>query len=180
MHRFLAIFLGMVLVGAAGLGCQGPSETDAPKPTLPDSVLVSLLVDLHVYESALQTRGGSLELLPTPRSATFLKEKYGYDQETVRRELANLLQQPERGDTIMGQVVRRIKELQAALPAPQTPTIGLTDRRADEAAALLPTDPVRPTLPEHRGSGSKASAAERVKKFSKALKGKTPEDASGN
>lgn len=136
--------------------CQ-PSPSGVVEAHIPDSVLVPLLVDLHLYESALQTRGGSLDQFPTPATAAFIGKKYGYTQEEVRKELEGLIENSERGDTVLAQTVRKLKDLQRSLPAPETPAIGIVDRRADAAASLLPTEPVRPKLPVKRGSGGSSS-----------------------
>lgn len=170
--------LVVCLLGCIATSC-GKAESSGPEVKIPDSTLVPLLVDLHLYESALQTRGGSLDQFPTPASASFLEEKYGYSQSVVRQELNNLLLQPGRGDTVMAQVVRRLRAVQASLPAPQTPTIGIQDRRADEEAARLPTEPVRPKLPERRGSGG-ATPREQLQKLVKEAKKQKDSDASGN
>jgi hypothetical protein len=146
---------GIALAAFAG-SCQ-PTPSSVAEEHIPDSVLVPLLVDLHLYESALQTRGGSLDQFPTPATAAFIGKKYGYTQEEVQKELEGLIENSERGDTVMAQTVRKLKALQQALPAPETPAIGIVDRRTDAAAALLPTEPVRPKLPERRGSGGTSS-----------------------
>jgi hypothetical protein len=177
MARTLGVLFVCVL-GCFAASC-GKAESTGPEAMIPDSVLVPLLVDLHLYESALQTRGGSLDQFPTPGSASFLEDKYGFSQAVVRQELSNLLLQYDRGDTVMAQVVRRLRAVQTSLPAPQTPTIGIQDRRADEAAAQLPTEPVRPKLPERRGSGG-ATSLERLQKFAKEAKKQEKPDASGN
>ena len=177
MARSLGVLV-VCLLGCFAASC-GKAESTGPEAMIPDSVLVSLLVDLHLYESALQTRGGSLDQFPTPGSASFLEDKYGFSQAVVRQELSNLLLQSDRGDTVMAQVVRRLRARQTALPAPQTPTIGIQDRRADEAAAKLPTEPVRPKLPERRGSGGTTSL-ERLQKFAKEAKKQKDPDAPGN
>lgn len=177
----MARTLGVVvfcLLGCFAASC-GKAESTGPEVVIPDSVLVPLLVDLHLYESALQTRGGSLDRFPTPGSASFLEDKYGFSQAVVRQELSNLLQQSDRGDTVMAQVVRRLRAVQASLPAPQTPTIGIQDRRADEAAAQLPTEPVRPKLPERRGSGG-PTPREQLQKLVNEAKKHKDSDASGN
>jgi hypothetical protein len=72
-----------------------------------------------------------------------------------------------------------VRALQTSLPAPQTPTLGINDRLSDEAAAKLPTDPVRPKLPERRGSGA-ATSIERLQKFAKEAKKQKDPDAPGN
>jgi hypothetical protein len=177
MARALGVLV-VCLLGCFAASC-GKAESTGPKVLIPDSVLVSLLVDLHLYESALQTRGGSLDRLPTPGSASFLEDKYGFSQAVVRQELSNLLVQSDRGDTVMAQVVRRLRALQTSLPAPQTPTLGINDRLSDEAAAKLPTEPVRPKLPERRGSGA-ATSIERLQKFAKEAKKQKDPDAPGN
>ena len=170
--------LVVCLLGCFATSC-GKAELSGPEVVIPDSVLVPLLVDLHLYESALQTRGGSLDRFPTPGSASFLEDKYGFSQAVVRQELSNLLLQSDRGDTVMAQVVRRLRAVQASLPAPQTPTIGIQDRRADEAAAKLPTEPVRPKLPERRGSGG-PTPREQLQKLVNEAKKHKDSDASGN
>ena len=177
----MARTLGVVvfcLLGCFAASC-GKAESTGPEVVIPDSVLVPLLVDLHLYESALQTRGGSLDRFPTPGSASFLEDKYGFSQAVVRQELSNLLLQSDRGDTVMAQVVRRLRAVQASLPAPQMPTIGIQDRRADEAAAKLPTEPVRPKLPERRGSGG-PTPREQLQKLVNEAKKHKDSDASGN
>ncbi len=177
----MARTLGVVvfcLLGCLAASC-GKAESTGPEVVIPDSVLVPLLVDLHLYESALQTRGGSLDRFPTPGSASFLEDKYGFSQAVVRQELSNLLMQSDRGDTVMAQVVRRLRAVQTSLPAPQTPTIGIQDRRADEAAAKLPTEPVRPKLPERRGSGG-PTPREQLQKLVNEAKKHKDSDASGN
>jgi hypothetical protein len=108
-----------------------------------------------------------------------LEDKYGFSQAVVRQELSNLLLQSDRGDTVMAQVVRRLRAVQTSLPAPQTPTIGIQDRRADEAAAKLPTEPVRPKLPERRGSGG-PTPREQLQKLVNEAKKHKDSDASGN
>ena len=177
MARALGVLV-VCLLGCFVASC-GKAESTGPKVLIPDSVLVPLLVDLHLYESALQTRGGSLDRLPTPGSASFLEDKYGFSQAIVRQELSNLLVQSDRVPTVMAQVVRRLRALQTSLPAPQTPTLGINDRLSDEAAAKLPTEPVRPKLPERRGSGA-ATSIERLQKFAKEAKKQKDPDAPGN
>ena len=152
--------------------CQ-PSPSGLAEEHIPDSVLVPLLVDLHLYESALQTRGGSLDQFPTPATAAFIGKKYGYTQEEVRRELEGLIENSERGDTVLAQTVRKLKALQKALPAPETPAIGIVDQRSDAAAALLPTEPIRPKLPERRGSGG-SSSLEKIRQIKEIQKSDPP------
>jgi hypothetical protein len=84
-----------------------------------------------------------------------------------------LIENSERGDTVLAQAVRKLKALQKALPAPETPAIGIVDQRSDAAAALLPTEPVRPKLPERRGSGG-SSSLEKIRQIKEIQKSDPP------
>ncbi len=160
---------------AAFAGSCQPTPSGIAEEHIPDSVLVPLLVDLHLYESALQTRAGSVDQFPTPATAAFIGKKYGYTQEEVQKELEGLIENSERGDTVMAQTVRKLKALQKALPAPETPSIGIVDQRTDAAAALLPTEPIRPNLPERRGSGG-SSSFQKIKQIKEIQKSDPPKE----